>query len=61
MTKTVGYLFGYIDNSWLAVSFPTVDLKQLLLFCDYNVHFKTANQIYRQMDGVTKGSQSVRH
>ncbi|KAA3678154.1 uncharacterized protein DEA37_0006302 [Paragonimus westermani] len=56
LKETIDYLCDYIENSDMDIQIPSVELKQLLYLCTYNVQFKFNEGIYRQKDGVAMGS-----
>ncbi|CAH8616866.1 unnamed protein product [Schistosoma rodhaini] len=54
--ETVEYICEQLREQEVVTTIPVETIKELLLKCTMNAHFKFNGEIYRQIDGVAMGS-----
>ena len=57
LEETIEIIFKKIHvNKEMTTDIPKQEMKELLIFCQKNVHFTFNNETYIQVDGVAMGS-----
>ncbi|CAH8501621.1 hypothetical protein MS3_00006096 [Schistosoma haematobium] len=55
LTETIDYICEQLLEKKIEIPIPVIKMKELLLKCTMNIHFKFNNEFFRQFDGVAMG------